>query len=330
MREEDIRPDALFDEYLAVARRDIQGFFSRATFRDLPCPACGSETRTFAFRKFGFTYTTCDSCGTLYVCPRPEAVAFARYYTDSASARFWATDFYRKTEDARRNLLIRPKALRVKEIIEKYGTPMSGDAAILDIGAGYGVFCEELQHLLPGAAVIAVEPSRALAARCRERGIPTIEKFLEVVDGDDLGGRRIIAATAFELFEHIPDPGAFLTRCSSLLPAGAILILTTLNWMGFDLQVLRERSRSITPPAHINFFTPSSLAICLERNGFQPESITTPGKLDVDIASKEIGAVKDPFLRSILSSSGEVKESFQKFLQEAGFSSHMMAVARRK
>ena len=173
---------------------------------------------------------------------------------------------------------------------------MPVDAAILDIGAGYGVFCEELQRLFPGTTVIAVEPSRALAARCRERGVPTIKKFLEAVDGNDLGGKRIIAATAFELLEHLPNPGGFLTRCSALLPAGALIILTTLNWMGFDLQVLREHSRSITPPAHINFFTPSSLAICLERNGFHPESITTPGKLDVDIASKEIAAVSDPFL----------------------------------
>ena len=122
MKEEDIRPDAIFNEYLAIARRDIQEFFSRATWRDIPCPACGYEMRTFAFRKFGFTYTTCDSCGTLYVCPRPDSVAFSKYYTDSASVRFWATDFYRKTEDARRELLIRPKALRVKETIGKYCT----------------------------------------------------------------------------------------------------------------------------------------------------------------------------------------------------------------
>ncbi|MDD1659601.1 MAG: class I SAM-dependent methyltransferase [Methanomicrobiales archaeon] len=330
MRENDIRPDSLFDRYLALLRDDREKYFRHARFQRVPCPACGSTSQAPAFRKLDFSYETCTSCGTLFVNPRPEREAFTRYSRDSASVRFWATDFYRQTEESRRTLLIRPKAHLVRGMIRDHGPRILPGACTLDIGAGYGVFCEELQAVMRELAVVAIEPSPLLAAQCRKKGIPTIEKFVEDVSSADLGGRIPVAATSFELLEHLVDPGEFLTRCRNLLPGGALLILTTLNWNGFDLQVLRDRSRSICPPAHINFFTPASLHTSLERHGFQPLQITTPGRLDVDIASKDLAGVTDPFIREILVAGDEVKAKFQEFLREVGMSSHMMAVARRR
>jgi SAM-dependent methyltransferase/ribosomal protein S27E len=330
MKENEIRPDGLFDRYLALLRNDREKYFRDARFQRVPCPACGSSSQTVAFSKLDFTYETCNSCGTHFANPRPEREAFTRYSTDSASVRFWATDFYRETEESRRRLLIHPKALQVREIIHRYLPSVPSAACILDVGAGYGVFCEELHALLPETSVMAIEPSPMLAARCREKGIPTIEKFLEEVTRADLAGTVPVAATSFELLEHLHDPGEFLTRCRDLLPKGALVILTTLNGKGFDLQVLRDRSRSICPPAHINFFNPASLHTCLERHGFEPLQVTTPGRLDVDIASKDLAGVADPFLREILTAGEDVREKFQSFLREAGMSSHMMAVARTR
>lgn len=330
MKEEEIRPESLFNDYLALAENDVKTFFLSSPFRYVPCPACGATERSFRFRKMGFDYEECNACGTLYVNPRPPLEAFQRYYSDSPSVNFWATHFYRETEEARRIKLVRPKAAMVVAKIETMGKPGAG-SVILDIGSGYGVLCEELIRILPARCTVAgIEPSLALAKVCREKGITTIQKQMEDVDPADLPGGAVVAAISFELLEHLHDPATFLNACHRVLPKGALLILTTLSWAGFDLQVLRERSKSIHPPHHINFLTPDSVRLLLERHGFECCEVTTPGKLDVDIAAKQTTDVKDCFIRSILSSDTATREAFQAVLASTGLSSHMMVVARKR
>jgi hypothetical protein len=138
-----------------------------------------------------------------------------------------------------------------------------------------------------------------------------------------------VAATAFELIEHLENPGVFLSRCSDLLPPGALLILSSLMWDGFDLQVLREKSNSINPPHHINFFTKKGIRILLADNRFELLEFSTPGKLDVDHVSKKVAELEESFIKKIVLSDEPTKQAFQKFLQDVGLSSHMFVVARR-
>jgi 2-polyprenyl-3-methyl-5-hydroxy-6-metoxy-1,4-benzoquinol methylase len=330
MKEETIRPEELFARYLTLTEQDVRAFFSDVPLHQVPCPACGSGRNGFRFRKILFDYRECADCGTLFVNPRPGPEAFSRYYSSAPSVEFWATHFYRETEEARRGQVIRPKAERTRDAVERYlGTPPAG-TAIVDIGAGSGLFCEEFRRMAPGGVpVIAIEPAGPLAEACRKRGIPTVQKFLEEITPADIG-REVAVATSFELLEHLQDPGLFIRSCHDLVMEGGLLILTTLNWAGFDLQVLREGSRSINPPHHINFFTTGSVRTLLGRNGFDTLEVTTPGSLDVDIVRKQAELVSDPFLKGIVTAGDEVRDRFQAFLREAGLSSHMMAVARRR
>jgi SAM-dependent methyltransferase len=328
MKEEDIRPQGLFDTYLSLAEADLATYFRDSPFRFGRCPACDGDRARFLFRKLFFDYEECEGCGTLFVNPRPGPEAFARYYAGAPSVQFWATHFYKETEAARREQVIRPKVERVRRAIGRHLGSLPPGSALVDIGAGYGLFCEEFGISSPGVPVIAIEPAGLLADACRQRGIPTVPKFLEEVTPADLG-REVAVATSFELLEHLHNPGRFIRTCHGLIGEGGLLVLTTLSWAGFDLQVLREESKSIHPPHHVNFLTPRSLRILLERNGFEPLEITTPGFLDVDIARKQMDRVTDPFLRSLLSSDEKTRDLFQAFLRESCLSSHMMAVARR-
>lgn len=331
MKEEEIRPAALFDQYLALAEKDVVTYFQNASRVSIPCPACGSDDHIPEFIKHGFSYVECRNCKTLFVNPRPDAEAFSAYYTDSPSVRFWATHFYRETEKARRDLIIRPKAIQVRRLLDKYLSPSIRQPVVVDIGAGYGVFCEELSSL-PGSSfsIMGIEPATSLQEVCRQKKIQVIPKFLEDVSSNDLHGGHCAAATSFELLEHLYDPGQFIHQCHALLADLGILILTTLSWEGFDLQVLREKSKSINPPHHINFFTPHSIQILLEKNGFSILELTTPGKLDVDIVAKQLPDVNCQFFKRILSSGDpNIQEKLQEFLQNSQLSSHMMIVAKK-
>lgn len=53
--------------------------------------------------------------------------------------------------------------------------------------------------------------------------------------------------------------------------------------MGFDILLLWEKSKSITPPHHLNFFNPTSVRLLMERIGFIVTEISTHSKLNWDI-----------------------------------------------
>jgi hypothetical protein len=168
---------------------------------------------------------------------------------------------------------------------------------MVDIGGGFGLFAEEIKALC-GQAPVVIEPGPDLAAACREKFLPVIQKFLEeVVPADLPNGPK--AFVSFELFEHLYDPATFLRQLSSLMASGDLFIFTTLSGSGVDIQALWEDSKSVTPPHHLNFLNPRSVALLLARLGFENLAITTPGKLDIDILANNRAAIKDRFLADL-------------------------------
>ena len=325
MKEEEIRPSKIFDEYLRLAQQDAKTYFGGVEVFFGKCPACNSVA-DFAFSKYGFSYETCPHCETLFVNPRPVASAFTKYYTESPSSKFWASSFYKETAEARREKLWKPKARLILDTLKKFG---SDKYSLVDVGGGFGLFAEEMR-LLTGEAPIVIEPSPDLAAACRERSLQVVEKFLEDVAPEDLPtGTK--AFVSFELFEHLHDPSVFLSKLMQLMYSGDLFIFTTLSGSGVDIQALWEDSKSVMPPHHLNFLNPRSVEILLNRLGFESLSITTPGKLDIDILVNNRGALKDRFWRSfIATASDDVKKEWQEMISLSGWSSHMMVVCRKR
>ena len=116
MKEEEIRPKKLFNEYLELCRQDVTTFFTDADKVVIDCPACGN-TGDFIFDKHGFKYEECSACHTIYVSPRPISEAFDQYYKDSPSTRFWASTFYKDTLEASKEKMWNPKAEMIQKII---------------------------------------------------------------------------------------------------------------------------------------------------------------------------------------------------------------------
>lgn len=327
MKEEDIRPKAIFEEYLELAAQDAETYFGSCERVHIDCPACGS-TGVPAFSKSGFTYEECPACMTLYVNPRPRPEAFSKYYREAPSTRFWATTFYRETAEARRERLWKPKARRILDAMQTHLTEPD-QATVIDIGGGYGIFAEEIAALT-GRPPIVIEPGPALAQTCRDKGLIVIEAFLENVSTDDLpSGPRVFVS--FELFEHLQDPTDFMTSLQSKMAAGDLFIFTTLSGGGADIQALWDASKSVSPPHHLNFFNPKSATLFLDRLGFGVVEATTPGQLDIDIICNSADQLKDRFWRTMTTYlSDDERLRMQRCLAELGVSSHMMIVAQRR
>ena len=168
-----------------------------------------------------------------------------------------------------------------------------------------------------------------MAKICIAKGFKVVEKFLENVSIADLpNGPKCFVS--FELFEHLHDPEKFLTNLNNLMNSKDYFIFTTLSGTGLDIQVLWEKSPSVSPPHHLNFFNPNSVKIILKRCGFENIKVTTPGQLDIDILNNNKLQVNDRFWLTFLKTSNEnQKLKLQSLITELGFSSHMMVISKK-
>jgi 2-polyprenyl-3-methyl-5-hydroxy-6-metoxy-1,4-benzoquinol methylase len=76
--------------------------------------------------------------------------------------------------------------------------------------------------------------------------------------------------TAIEVIEHDPSPLNFLGNIRPLLKEGGILFLTTGNALPYRNKISSWSYASV-PDVHMSFFEPGTLALALEKSGFQPE-----------------------------------------------------------
>lgn len=326
MKEEDIRKRDVLNRYLELVAEDSRRLFSdRSTLVEVPCPACGDSSPEGRFTKMGFSYVQCTQCDTLFVSPRPAYRDLMKIYVDSPSTKFWVNDFFLPMVEARREKIFKPRA---QFIADRF--PDMKNKRMADIGAGFGLFLEEMKKLWPTADIVAIEPSREMAQICRSKSLAVLENSLEDINPAE----RFDLMTSFELFEHLHDPLPFICKARSLLNPGGYLFITTLNALGFDIQVLWERAKSVFPPQHLNFFNPHSLSLLLEREGFVIAEIGTPGQLDWDIvegAYTKDGIDPGRFFKTLSHFGGDkAKNDFQQWLQRNNFSSHMRVIARKK
>tara|TARA_B100002051_G_C16745121_1_gene647051 strand:+ start:3727 stop:4707 length:981 start_codon:yes stop_codon:yes gene_type:complete len=325
MKESEIRPKNIFNEYLRLAKIDAKTYFINSSKVEIDCPACG-RIGEHSFHKENFDYSECPNCNTLYVNPRPDAESFFSYYRESPSSKFWATTFYAKTAEARRKKLWKPKARAVYDIISKYTD--RDNTVVVDIGGGYGIFAEEIRKFMRNQPIV-IEPGPHLASICRDKDLNVIEKFLENVKQTDLP-KNGKAYVSFELFEHLHSPESFMRHLNRLMSPGDLFIFTTLSGAGVDIQALWENSDSVMPPHHLNFLNPFSVRILLDRCSFETLEVTTPGKLDIDILTNNKDKIKDRFWKNFTTyASDNQKKIWQKLISESGLSSHMMVVCKK-
>ena len=331
MKEQEIRPKELFEEYLEISKNDIKTFFSDSdSFISINCPACCSSNFTNSFIKHEFNYVQCNDCFTLFTSPRPTDKMISDFYRDSASGKFWAERFFPETAEARRKSIFKPRVDLLENIISNVKLPEPW--SLVDVGAGFGIFLEEVNKRKLFHETYGVEPSVDLAETCRGKGLNVIEKAIEEFGENEL---QASIATSFEVFEHLFNPKEFINSIKKIIKPGGIILFTTLTISGLDLLVLGKESKSISPPHHINFFSIEGLKILLVRCGLEIVEITTPGKLDVDIIMNTINdnpQVEIPdFIKYIYKyRSDDLYENLQNFLQQNNLSSHVRVIARKK
>jgi 2-polyprenyl-3-methyl-5-hydroxy-6-metoxy-1,4-benzoquinol methylase len=328
-KEDDIRPKDLEEGKLHALQQDLKRLRSYSSqFVEVVCPACENLIGDPAFQKFGFQFVNCNKCDTVYMNPRAPAEVLNDFYANSILYDFWNKYIFPASREARRRKIFRPRVRKVLELLERYNV---GKNCLLEVGAGFGIFCEEITKEKVFDNVIALEPSKSLAESCKKLGITTIEKSVENLVSLEVPANFIVS---FEVIEHLYSPFDFLRNCHRLMQDDGIIVISCPNIRGFDIMTLGVDSESIDAE-HINMFNPKSIGILFERAGFSLLDCETPGVLDAEIVRNRIlngsfDLANQPFLQTVLIDRWEeLGKSFQRFLQSNQLSSNMWVVAKK-
>jgi len=330
MREADIRPADVLNEYLRLSAADARAFFpDNKTRLHRPCPACDSDQPVPAFEKNGFELVTCANCKSLYVDPAPDPDRLNDFYRDSPSSHYWATKFFPAVAEARRPLIFRPRAERVLAIAEEAGLELR---SVIDVGAGAGMFLEELRALAPGVDGLAVEPGDDLALVCETNGFETFRGFVEDAASEWSGRADLV--TCFEVIEHVFAPELLISGLGALARPGGLVVVSGLCGDGFDIQALGPRSKAVSPPHHLNFMSRSGVESLFKRAGLNFLNFSTPGRLDVDIVLNALrednnAVSKDRVRDAVLNASEAERVAMQEELVSKARSSHMWLIGQR-
>lgn len=329
MKESDIRVDDNMEHRWNLTRKDQERILQKKDeFVEVNCPACESDNYSIFYERTGFNFDICQNCETVFVNPRPTINLLIDHYKNSLAEKYWNEKIYPQTEINRVELLVKPRLSKIYSYCEKYDVTYD---TLLDVGAGYGTFCEQAVKDNRFRRVIGVEPDPSPAKFCREKNIEIIKDFIENVEQKEIAD----VVTSIENIEHVFSPKTFLQKIYNILKVNGLLVLSTPNIKGFDLLILKDKSDNTAAPDHLNYFHPNSIKHLLENNGFEVLELITPGKLDVELVRKKHleGKIKieDPFWKRIIIDEFETYgESFQKWLAEQGLSSHMWVIARKK
>ncbi len=323
-----IRPAAAMSGQRAAMQQDIRWLAARGDqFVAVPCPACDSHEASTLYDKYHMTHVVCGQCRTQYISPRPTAELLRQFYAQSANYDYWAEHVFPASQEARRKTLFQPRVDIVARLLTD-GADM--DRSLVEVGAGYGLFCEAVRERNLFSHVTAVEPTPSLAEVCRQRGLETLNASYEDVHLD----RPADVIAAFEVVEHLYSPAHFLRWCYDALRPGGWLFLTCPNNLGFETLTLGQSSDTVDHE-HLNLFNPHAIALLAGRLGFTAIDVRTPGQLDIDLVrtASQDGTIDPtdlgPFLTELLATNEENLVAFQTFLAETGLSSHMRLLARR-
>jgi len=153
---------------------------------------------------------------------------------------------------------------------------------VLDVGCGGGLLSEALAR--EGAEVVAIDLAADLVKVAKLHGLESGVKVdyrvqpVEALAMEQPG--TFDAITCMEMLEHVPDPGAILSACATLLKPGGRLFVSTLNRTpaAFALAIVGAEyvARLLPKGTHQyrDFIKPSELGAWLRESGLQLEDVS--------------------------------------------------------
>jgi len=274
-------------------------YYSSLEKEKVECPICGSSSVSFIGEGdrygMGLEVDGCNTCGLAFVNPRPVKSAMDDFYKTKYR------EFYESVEVPSLDYVAKgpfqSRADFVVGVLRRYlDEDVHGE--LLDIGCAEGTLLKTIKEDFPCLSINGLEPNPNFAAFAREHTgtgnifSGTFEDFL-----NGAGSEKYDVITITHVLEHMPDPVKTLSMLRALLKKDGLLYVEVPN-------ILDVRSKSIAQIhiAHLIYFDPVTLQLCLDRAGFQVQD----GLLnDLPAKTPSMSVVARPALEASLSTTSQ-------------------------
>ena len=208
----------------------------------------------------------CDTCGLVFLNPRPSSDEFSTIYPpDYHAFDFSESDF---------GLVYKIRSRLEASRILRWCRELPDDAKIIDIGCGDGFHLELLRkHGRKGWNLEGIDLDPRAAQSAVNRGFKVSCGSIEQLD---LPENTYDLAVMIMTIEHLAEPAAGLESVLRILKPGGKLVIVTDNTDSLDFSLFKGRHwGGYHFPRHWNLFNRESLRALAERTGFQTVKIAT-------------------------------------------------------
>ncbi len=326
LKESDIRPDGIYDEYKQLLSENIQKyFFDVSLLVAINCPGCFNENSEFAFNKMGLDYRLCKSCGSLFVSPRPADDALRLFYKESQSGIFLRKNLLGGTMGSRSEKVFAHRIQWIIGLIEEY---LPDAEVFLDYATKYPIFLKQINSTGLFKTVISASPE------CYEQE-DLLPERVDTLKSDVLAADSVDVFAAFEVVERIFDPMKLFKDAYAACRRNGLFIMTSTTSSGFEYQVLGKYSPNLIPMDRLNLLSLEALMRQMKKAGFEIIEVSTPGRLDVEIVKKTYERNLDiplhPFWQYLFHNRDiNALHSLQEYLQQYQLSSHVRIAAIKR
>jgi 2-polyprenyl-3-methyl-5-hydroxy-6-metoxy-1,4-benzoquinol methylase len=229
------------------------------------CIVCGGNDFRHLFTKKGWHIEKCRQCGFVFVNPRYSETEAAAIYNEEG----W---FSGCSGDGEKNYAQEELASvqRAERIVAKIKSMRQGAGlSLFEIGCGLGYVLDAGRKA--GFDVAGLDISAEAAAFCRQKGHHAKAGTISEAADETTKTYDIIAA--FDVFEHICEPLAFLASLKRMAKPGTLVVLAVPNVQSLAAKIQGRRWGQFVLPEHLNYFGSATIRRVLENNGFVIEEI---------------------------------------------------------
>ncbi len=231
------------------------------------CPCCSGEKFRLFIESNGEKIVECETCGLLFVNPRPSKRAIKRLFEDE----------YISTEDRVKEDFTNFRASALHREAERIKSLRSQGGRLLDIGTASGVFLLEFQNN-PQWQVEGVEPSK-YAAEMAEK-LYKLKVHSGFLEDQRFPDEYFDVVTSLDAFMFHPEPREDLKEIARILKPGGLfaveipgLNFRLLKNSGLLCKLIYGVPARLNAGVHLFYYSRSTLGTMVGQFGFKEVAI---------------------------------------------------------
>ncbi len=243
---------------------DCLGPEIREPLEAVGCPLCGGTSTRPRHRIVGYTIVDCTRCRLTFVNPQPTESDLAFFYAHIFHTPGWYQRFPQMRDFDYFGYAASDRAGH-----QSYVTLVRAlipEGAWLDIGCGHG----QLARCAAASTYDAhgVDPN-PLAVRAAQERLGRDRVTLGTVESAKFAADRFRVVSIIGTIEHLKHPLPTLREIFRILEPGGLVLVQTPNLASQQYRHQGANWDQLTPPGHLVYFSPCTLAGMLQVAGFR-------------------------------------------------------------